>query len=195
MPEPVFGLYVPRRLRTAADDPVEDRSEEQRADEASCDAQQFAPEDAPAAVIDEAPAEDIGHARCEDTAEDAGAAAPLQAAIASVQRLADIRNEAVRLAAVACGKALRRAMLLDPGLLAKFVDDALSGSPSADGAVVRLNPKDVATAAPTSCDTISDPSLAPGEFAIDTSSGTISGNVEERAALLVLAASHASPPG
>jgi flagellar biosynthesis/type III secretory pathway protein FliH len=192
MPEPVFSLYVPRRLRAAAADPVDDRSEVRGADEASCDAQQPMAEDAPADLIDEARAEDEGDAGSADAAEGVAVATPLQAAIASVQRLADIRNDAVRLAAVACGKALRRGMLLDPAQLARFVDDALSDAQARDGAVVRLNPNDVAAAASPSCDTISDPSLAPGEFAIDTSSGTISGNVEERAALLVLAASHAS---
>jgi len=192
MPEPVFSLYIPRRLRAAAHDMVVDRSEGHGADEASCDTHQPAAEDAPADVADEAPAEDLGDAGSEDAAEGAGEEAPLQAAIASVQRLADIRNEAVRLAAIACGKALRRAMLLDPAQLARFVDDALSDAQARNGAVVRLHPNDVAVGASPSCDTNPDSSLAPGEFAIDTSSGTISGNVEERAALLVLAASHAS---
>ncbi|MBC5806592.1 MAG: FliH/SctL family protein [Candidatus Eremiobacter antarcticus] len=213
MSEPVFRPFVPRRVLARGHDAGHDAAAHVTgADDASADADMTSlridePVGALSALALEGDSGDSPTAQTAaptDAASDetgvgaapddmsAGKRVPpsLHAAIGSAWRRAEIRNEAVRLASIACGKAVRRGLLVDPGLLARFVDEALSDA-QGDDSVVRLNPNDAGIAARRGYDIIADQSVAPGEFAIDTPSGTIGGTIEERAALLVLAASHA----
>ena len=100
----------------------------------------------------------------------------------------EIRNEAVRLAAIACGRALRHALLIDPAVIAAFVDDALAVAPGR--AVHRI-------CVHASLATHLDPArravqaahgLSPGDLLIDVDGGTIGATLKTRAELLVEAA-------
>lgn len=85
-----------------------------------------------------------------------------------------IRNEAIRLAAIACGRALRHVAFVHPQALASFVDDALAaaGRPTHHSISSHLN----------------DDTLEFGEVVIQCDESRVSADIETRAELLVRAA-------
>jgi len=85
-----------------------------------------------------------------------------------------IRNEAIRLAAIACGRALRHVAFVHPQALACFVDDALA-------AAGRPTPHSISSHQ-------SDDSLEFGEVIIDCGGSRVEADIQTRAALLVRAA-------
>jgi hypothetical protein len=89
-----------------------------------------------------------------------------------------IRAEAIKLAIIACGRALRHVAAVHPKLVASFVDDALAAAGS---------PKDMSIES-TLADRISDA----GEVSIDFGDCHIGADLPTRAELLVRAAADAS---
>jgi hypothetical protein len=85
-----------------------------------------------------------------------------------------IRGEAIRLAVIACGRALRQVTVIHPQLIAAFVDEALAAAGRADEAVVATN--------------VAGRTLEVGEVAIEIGDARIEADIETRAALLVRAA-------
>lgn len=85
-----------------------------------------------------------------------------------------IRNEAIRLAAIACGRALRHVAVVHPQTLANFVDDALV-------AAGRPTPHSISTHQ-------SDANLEFGEVVIESEGSRVEADIETRAKLLVRAA-------
>ena len=85
-----------------------------------------------------------------------------------------IRNEAIRLAAIACGRALRHVAFVHPQALACFVDDALA-------AAGRPTPHSISAHQ-------SDENLEFGEVTIDCDGSRVEADIQTRAALLVRAA-------
>lgn len=83
-----------------------------------------------------------------------------------------IRSEAIRLAAIACGRALRHAAVIHPQLIATFVDEALEAAGAANGAIVATR-RDVSEF---------------GSVAIAFGDAGIGADIDTRAALLVRAA-------
>lgn len=101
-----------------------------------------------------------------------------------------IRNEAVRLASIACGKALRRAMAMNPSVIAAFVDDALAASGDPEGAVVYVSEEEVqAIKARTRCEAAND--LEAGQVVVAVDGMRLDADIETRASLLVRAAAEA----
>jgi Flagellar assembly protein FliH len=98
-----------------------------------------------------------------------------------------IRNEAVRLAAIACGRALRHAVMMHPAVIARFVDDAIeaAGHPHAR---IRLHPDSVATIVVPDHELIADERLSPGDVMVECDGTSVGATLIERASLLVSAA-------
>jgi len=104
-------------------------------------------------------------------------------------RAAAVREEAVRLAGLACARALHEAIARNPLFVVRFVDDALRASGEMKDACVRLRPVDAATCADAvKCDVVADDALEPGEVVVESECGTVRSSIEERATRLVLAA-------
>lgn len=103
---------------------------------------------------------------------------------------ARVRDEAIRLAATACSRALRYAVDRNPRLVARFVDDALRAAGSPRHAIVRVAPSATASAQEQrEHDYVADTSLAPGDVFIVCADGTLGATIEQRAEGLVRAAS------
>ncbi|HXW50707.1 MAG TPA: hypothetical protein VEJ41_01850 [Candidatus Acidoferrales bacterium] len=96
---------------------------------------------------------------------------------ASCDHEAQVRSEAVRLAAIACGRALRHVAAIHPQLLAAFVDEAIAAIAPVDpsSVVARLDARDEGS----------------GSVAIEVDDTGIEADIETRAALLVRAAASA----
>lgn len=103
----------------------------------------------------------------------------------------EIRNEAVRLAAVACGRALRHAVAIDPSVLARFVDDAIAASGNTKHALVRVHPDLVRAVARRGHECIADDSVALGEVVVEAQGASVAANLDERAEVLARAAADA----
>jgi hypothetical protein len=100
----------------------------------------------------------------------------------------EIRNEAVRLAAVACGKALRHAVMLHPRVIAAFVDDAIAAAGHPLTARIRVHPASVGAIATSQYDRVGDDCLSPGEVVVECDGVNLGADVDSRAELLVSAA-------
>jgi hypothetical protein len=100
----------------------------------------------------------------------------------------EIRNEAVRLAAVACGKALRHAVMLHPRVIAAFVDDAIAAAGHPLTARIRVHPASVGAIATPQYDRVGDDCLSPGEVVVECDGVNLGADVDSRAELLVSAA-------
>jgi hypothetical protein len=83
-----------------------------------------------------------------------------------------IRSEAIRLAAIACGRALRRAAVIHPQVISAFVDEAMEAAGRATEGVVAVR----------------EEAEALGDVAITFGDAGIEADLETRAALLVRAA-------
>ena len=100
----------------------------------------------------------------------------------------EIRREAIRLAAIACGRALRHAVLLHPGVIAAFVDDAIAAAGSPQHARIRVHPASIKAVRASHHDRIDDEEMSPGDVVIECNGVTISADIDTRAELLVRAA-------
>ncbi|MDQ6767992.1 MAG: hypothetical protein M3Z41_09325 [Candidatus Eremiobacteraeota bacterium] len=112
--------------------------------------------------------EPVGYARCDHRIE--------------------IRNTAVRLAAIACGRALQHAVMVHPGIIAAFVDDALTASGYPQLARIRVHPDSIEQLAATRYDCVGDDSLAAGDVVVECDDLNLGASLLERAALLVASA-------
>jgi hypothetical protein len=100
----------------------------------------------------------------------------------------EIRNEAVRLASIACGRALRHAVVLHPKVIAAFVDDALRSAGTRQVERIRVH-SDVAQHVDPRCGPVQiAEELSPGDVFIDLNNGSVGATLETRAELLVAAA-------
>lgn len=115
---------------------------------------------------------DVEAPATELAAQDNSLVVPSQPALCRHEHL--IRNEAIRLAAIACGRALRHAALIHPQVIARFVDDALEAAG---------NPKSFSIGSNGS-----DGALDFGEVLIQCDGSFIGAELETRAELLVRAA-------
>ena len=105
---------------------------------------------------------------------------------------AAIRERAIRLAGIACARALHEAIARNPLFVVRFVDDALAASGDAKGARVRLSAPDAAVCAGVvRCDVVADDALAPGEVVVESDGGSLRASIETRAERLVRAAADA----
>jgi len=100
----------------------------------------------------------------------------------------EIRHEAIRLAAVACGRALRHAVLLHPSVIAAFVDDALAAAGLPQHARIRVHPGSIAHINARGHESIGDDDLSPGDVVIECNGITVGADTNTRASLLVTAA-------
>lgn len=101
---------------------------------------------------------------------------------------AAVRAMAVRLASLACARALREAVARNPLFVARFVDDALRATGDSAKAKARLNPGDARLCAgAVRCDIVADAELERGHVIVQTDSGTIEATIDERASILVRA--------
>jgi hypothetical protein len=103
----------------------------------------------------------------------------------------EIRHEAIRLAAIACGRALRHAVLLHPSIIAAFVDDAIAAAGLPQHARIRVHPGSIAHVSATAHDSIGDDDLSPGDVVIECNDVTVGADTDTRAGLLVTAAAEA----
>ena len=101
----------------------------------------------------------------------------------------EIRNEAVRLASIACGRALRHAVLLHPQIIAAFVDDALRISGGRTIKRILVHERLVSYVDQHHRSVEGNADLSPGDLVIDVDDGSIGADLETRAELLVAAAS------
>jgi hypothetical protein len=102
------------------------------------------------------------------------------------------RELAIRLAGIACARALHEAVARNPLFVARFVDDALQAFGDAKHARVRLRTVEAAACANTiGCDVVADDALAPGEVVVQSEGGALRASIEARAARLVRAAADA----
>lgn len=99
-----------------------------------------------------------------------------------------IRHEAIRLAAIACGRALRHAVVLHPQTIAAFVDDALAAAGNPRHARVRLHPDVVGTQHDGGHEWIWDAGLERGDVIVECDDVVLRADLQSRAALLVRAA-------
>ena len=105
---------------------------------------------------------------------------------------ADVRELAIRLAGIACARALHEAVARNPLFVARFVDDALLAFGDAKHARVRLRLIEAAVcASAVGCDVVADDALAPGEVVVESECGALRASIEARAAHLVRAAADA----
>jgi hypothetical protein len=102
-----------------------------------------------------------------------------------------IRCEAVRLAAIACGRALRRAMLMHPNALAAFVDEAIAAAGHPQDVRLRAHPaiKDELERLGRACG--EEAGMDEEEITMETPGGLVRGDPTTCARLLVSAASQA----
>jgi hypothetical protein len=103
----------------------------------------------------------------------------------------EIRHEAIRLAAIACGRALRHAVLLHPGVIAAFVDDAMAAAGLPQHARIRVHPASIAYIAAPHHDRIGDDTLPLGDVEVESNGVTLGADTDTRAGLLVNAAAEA----
>jgi hypothetical protein len=100
----------------------------------------------------------------------------------------EIRHEAIRLASIACGRALRHAVLLHPGVIAAFVDDAIAAAGLPQHARIRVHPDSIARIHASHHDRIGDDDLSPGDVVIECDGVSVGARLDTRARLLVAAA-------
>jgi hypothetical protein len=100
----------------------------------------------------------------------------------------EIRHQAIRLAAIACGRALRHAVLIHPAVIAAFVDDAIVAAGRPEHARIRVHSASIANVAALHHDRIGDDSLSPGDVIVESNGVTLGADTDTRAALLVSAA-------
>ena len=100
----------------------------------------------------------------------------------------EIRSEAVRLASIACGRALRHAVLLHPQVIAAFVDDALHSTGGRAVQCIRVHDSLLSRIDSRHGSVQGAEGLEPGDLIIDVDGGTIGADLETRAELLVAAA-------
>lgn len=208
MVDDAFVPFVPRRLaerapETASSEPSEPPAESRdllteptghagHAFEASADASaggQFAVAPAITSIAEA----QVSAAQAESNAASSTTcdAAPQYSECAetrSCSHFLGVRNEAIRLAAIACGRALRRAVVLHPQTIAGFVDDAIAAAGYPHYPRIYLHASSIATAADVRHECISDASLRLGDVTVECDGSRLSATVEERAGLLVLAA-------
>lgn len=105
---------------------------------------------------------------------------------------AEVRGLAIRLAGIACARALHEAVARNPLFVARFVDDALQAFGDIKHARARLRSIEAAVcAAAVGCDVVADDALAPGDVVVESESGVLRASIETRAANLVRAAADA----
>ena len=108
------------------------------------------------------------------------------------ERLAHVREEAIRIAAVATARALRTALAHDASALTQYVDDALRACGRLVRAKVALHPADVVRYRPRrDVDVFADESSDQGDVAVETDAGSVRASIEQRAALLARRAAYA----
>jgi hypothetical protein len=108
------------------------------------------------------------------------------------ERHAALREAAIRFAAIACARALRKAVAADADELTRYVDEALRACGRVSRSVIRLHPDDAAVFRPSrEADVVADASLARGAVTVLTDAGSLGATIEERALLLARAAAHA----
>jgi len=113
--------------------------------------------------------------------------AALHAALQTAAIAVAARGEAIRLACIATGRILRHALVVDPKIIARFVDDALAAACD-EAATARVNPAHLPALADQGMRCIADERLGFGEVVVDLPAGSIGATVEERAELIVRAA-------
>jgi len=117
------------------------------------------------------------------------AAQPVQPKYDSDACAAAVREEAIRLAGLACARALHEAIARNPLFVTRFVEDALRASGDTSRARVRLRPVEASTCAgAVKCDVVADDALEPGEVVVECDRGTVRATIEERARRLARAA-------
>ncbi len=103
-----------------------------------------------------------------------------------------LREEAIRFAAIACARALRKAVAADADELTRYVDEALRACGRVGRAAIHLHPEDAIAFRPSrEADVVADASLARGAVSVTTDAGTLGATIEERALLLARAAAYA----
>ncbi|MDQ6779661.1 MAG: hypothetical protein M3Z37_00695 [Candidatus Eremiobacteraeota bacterium] len=110
----------------------------------------------------------------------------VQAALEEHDRAAHIRAEAVRLACIATGRILRHAVVFDPAVIVRFVEDAVAATHDR-AAVTCVHPVHASVVAARGISCRSDERLAFGEVVVDLPTGSIGASLDERAALIVRA--------
>ena len=105
--------------------------------------------------------------------------------------VATLRDRAIALAAEACALALHEAVARNPLFVRRFVDDALRAAGTVQAKAVRLHPASAAICGGVEREIIADSALQCGEVVVETDSGSVRAVIEDRAALLARAATHA----
>jgi len=121
----------------------------------------------------------------------APARVPPEVTVSRCDHALEIRREAIRLAAIACGRALRHAVLLHPSVIAAFVDDAIAAGGLPQHARIRVHPGSIAHVGATQHDSIGDDDVSPGDVVIECNGVTVGADTDTRAGLLVTAAAEA----
>ncbi len=98
-----------------------------------------------------------------------------------------IRHEAIRLAAMACGRALRHAIVLHPRIIAGLVDDAIAAAGNPEHARIRLHPDAVAAISSPDHDCISDETLGVGDVVVELDGSSVGASMDTFAELLARA--------
>ncbi len=193
MSEGEFIPFVARRAAELTPEPAgPERTDDAaaREDPSANDTVQAQPE---AALEPEAPSDAEAVDAASDCADSSADVVPTPGEPAApTERPCDhsqqIRNEAVRLAAIACGRALRHAVMLHPGIIAAFVADALAAAGHPAQARIRLHPDSIAAVEVPHHDLIADEACAPGDVIIECEDTSVGATVLERAELLANAA-------
>jgi len=98
------------------------------------------------------------------------------------------RAEAMRLATIACARALGEAARSNADVIARFVDDAVTASGAAAIARVRLHPDDAGMLPPQPYALHPDGDLQRGDVYVENTDGILGASIDARADLLVKAA-------
>ena len=96
---------------------------------------------------------------------------------------ASVREEATRIASLACARMFGDALFANPKLIAQLVDEAIALVGGAEISRVRLHPADAASLELGSLPLERDASLSRGAVCVETTSGAVETNVAVRAEL------------
>jgi len=194
-----FVPFVPRRASHASDEPParEQAMEDNGLGEPVEVAYERASSDAPRAsddsVDDEIRRDMVTHDSMSEPSSAMTDAVLTSAVVQSVAAEAcdhslAIRNEAIRLAAIACGRALRHAVMLHPAIIARFVDDAIEAAGYPAHARIRVHADSVAAITAPDHDRIAHERLSPGDGTVECDGTSVGATLLKRASLLVSAA-------
>jgi hypothetical protein len=143
---------------------------------------------AQASALDDAPIETSADRQTSPEPEMQNPQLSTAAATSPCDHALVIRHEAIRLASIACGRALRHTVVLHPQTIAGFVDDAIVAAGNPRHARIRLHPLVADSQHGVDHERIWDAGLEPGDVIVECEGVTLRADLQGRAALLVRAA-------